>query len=367
MWSDHVAAPLNLVHLGYGFGAVLANLLIRRSGDEPIADRSLSMTNSTSSSSENIKTSYWLTSFLCLIIGVAHLTLAIRQILLRKSERRERRVTEPSGTLAMVLADDADGERPVKLVSSSSSPRSCGYGSLSYGLSMSSVWIVYMFFLTGNDQTFSKFFFSFLKTSSLSLTRELATWGMIIYWFSYSVRIPSISLLAGSSSPFVRSDRSIDLCSAHSFRSRSSGSVGSLVLWSAPRRALVHLHLVDRSDRSQCIRSGRIHGSDLLSNISSVLWIHQSALDRYTTSSGSSSLRWSFGIDVIPEAGRSVALRSTTHSSIFLVEFVRRLAARSESEEFPHVTDCLCSSVHRLLRRGLGSQYGSSTATSPHE
>ena len=361
-----MAAPLNLVHLGYGFGAVLANLLIRRSGGEPIADRSLSMTNPTSSSSENIKPSYWLTSFLCLIIGVAHLTLAIRQILLRKSEKRERRETEPSGTLAMVLADDADGERPVKLVSSSS-PRLCGYGSLSYGLLMSSVWIVYMFFLTGNDQTFSKFFFSFLKTSSLSLTRELATWGMIIYWFSYSVRIPSISLLARSSSPFVRSDRSIDLCGAHSFRSRSSDSVGSLVLWSAPRRALVHLHLVDRSDRSQCVRSGRLHGSDLLSNISSVLWIHQSALDRHTTASGSSSLRWSFGIDVIPEAGWSVALRSTVRSSIFLVGFVRRLAARSESEEFPHVTDCLCSSVHRLLRRGLGSQYGSSTATSPHE
>ena len=29
MWGDHVAAPLNVVHLGYGFGAVFANLLVK--------------------------------------------------------------------------------------------------------------------------------------------------------------------------------------------------------------------------------------------------------------------------------------------------------------------------------------------------
>ena len=185
MWSDHVSAPLNLVHLGYGFGAVLANLLIRRSVGESIVDTNRLPTNQTRSSSENIETSYWLTSFFCLIVGVAHLTLAIRQIVLRRKEKRERRVIEPNVTLTVILANDADKETPMRLVSRSSS---CGHGSMSYALSMSIVWIIYMFFLTGNDQTFSKFFFLFLKSSSLSLTRELATWGLIIYWFSYSVR-----------------------------------------------------------------------------------------------------------------------------------------------------------------------------------
>ena len=29
MWSDNVGAPLNVVHLGFGIGAVFANLLVK--------------------------------------------------------------------------------------------------------------------------------------------------------------------------------------------------------------------------------------------------------------------------------------------------------------------------------------------------
>ena len=172
--------------------------------------------------------------------------------------------------------------------------------------------------------------------------------------------------LVRSSSLFVSVDRSIDLCCAHTFHSRSSGSGGSLVFRSTPCRALVHRHLVHRFDRSQCVRSGRIHWSDLLSHISSLFRIHQSTLDRHSVAFGSSSRCRSSRIDVIPEAGRSVVFR-LHRSSIFLVGFFRRLALGSESEEFPHAIDCMCSSIHRLLCRGLGSQHGSSAAKLPHE
>jgi len=67
------------------------------------------------------------------------------------------------------------------------SPKSCGNGSFNYGLSMSSIWIFYMFFLSGNDQTFGKFFFAFLKSPEFAISTTGATWGMITYWLSYSV------------------------------------------------------------------------------------------------------------------------------------------------------------------------------------
>jgi hypothetical protein len=44
-----------------------------------------------------------------------------------------------------------------------------------------------MFFLSGNDQTFGKFFFEYLKTPKFAISSQGATWGMIIYWLSYSV------------------------------------------------------------------------------------------------------------------------------------------------------------------------------------
>ena len=67
------------------------------------------------------------------------------------------------------------------------SPRSCGNGYFNYGFSMSIIWIFYMFFLSGNDQTFGKFFFAFLKTPEFALSTSGATWVMVLYWLSYSV------------------------------------------------------------------------------------------------------------------------------------------------------------------------------------
>jgi len=44
-----------------------------------------------------------------------------------------------------------------------------------------------MFCLGGNDQIFGKFFFAFLKIPEFEISTRGATWGMIIYWLSYSV------------------------------------------------------------------------------------------------------------------------------------------------------------------------------------
>ena len=69
------------------------------------------------------------------------------------------------------------------------SPRTCGGGFFQYGLTMSIIFICSLFFVGGNDQTFSKFFFAFLKSDKYHISTNLASWGIILYWFSYSVCI----------------------------------------------------------------------------------------------------------------------------------------------------------------------------------
>jgi hypothetical protein len=71
---------------------------------------------------------------------------------------------------------------------SSYSPRTCGRGDFQYGLILSSLYIFYIFFIGGNDQTFSKFFFTYLKFDKFNLSTSAASWGIILYWLSYSVR-----------------------------------------------------------------------------------------------------------------------------------------------------------------------------------
>ncbi|CAF4163435.1 unnamed protein product [Adineta steineri] len=119
MWTVNAAAPLNSVHLGYGLGAVFANLLI---------DYAAVSTNP-----DNVNLSV-------------------------KKEN-----------------------------SSPYSPRTCGRGYFQYGLSLSTIFIIYTFFMGGNYQTFSKFFFSYLKFDKFNLSTEAASWGMTLYWLSYSV------------------------------------------------------------------------------------------------------------------------------------------------------------------------------------
>jgi hypothetical protein len=67
------------------------------------------------------------------------------------------------------------------------SPRTCGRGYFHYGLILSSLFVSSIFIIIGNDQTFSKFFFTFLKFDQFKISTGAASWGIILYWLSYSV------------------------------------------------------------------------------------------------------------------------------------------------------------------------------------
>ena len=76
--------------------------------------------------------------------------------------------------------------------SSPYSPRTCGHGDSQYGLILSMIFIIYVFFIGGKSQTFSKFFFSYLKSDQFNLSTETASWGMILFWLSFSVCIETV-------------------------------------------------------------------------------------------------------------------------------------------------------------------------------
>ena len=85
MWKTCSAAPLNMIHFGYGFGAILANLIVR-----PFMNKNNSTTtnsselNSTLSKSNpmlvtwDIRYPYIIAGSIAFIIGIGHLIFFIR-------------------------------------------------------------------------------------------------------------------------------------------------------------------------------------------------------------------------------------------------------------------------------------------------
>ncbi len=69
------------------------------------------------------------------------------------------------------------------------SPATYGHGYFGYGLSLSLVCILYIFFVAGTDQTFVKFYFSYLKFDKFGISTNDASWGIIFYWLAFSVSI----------------------------------------------------------------------------------------------------------------------------------------------------------------------------------
>ena len=204
MWRDDVSAPLNAVHLGFGFGAVAANFLLipylvkRDSNPFPVtATMSMSMSTNSNEVKEvdlfNLVPPYRVGALICLFIGLGHLLIFVRQRSVNRRRREEtvresldyQRVKKDEQSVGAVLEE----EYPPY------SPRTFGRGSFIYGLLLSSLWWFYMFFLSGNDQTFGKFFFTYLKSEEFHLSSVQATKGMIVYWFSYSVRLSSLLLI----------------------------------------------------------------------------------------------------------------------------------------------------------------------------
>ena len=84
---------------------------------------------------------------------------------------------------------------PEKINSPQYSPMTCGRGYFGYGLSLSTCFVIYIFFLVGMDQCFAKFYFSYLKFDKFGISTNGASWGIILFWFSFSVRIILIDFL----------------------------------------------------------------------------------------------------------------------------------------------------------------------------
>jgi hypothetical protein len=179
MWGDHAATPLNTVHLGFGFGAVFANLLVAPFlGKNQIISLNSSSTIESPLSS-NISIPYAITASLCFLIAAGHLMFSIREYRTHGKAVELQKVNYAAVPTSSLPSPSIDYPQY--------SPRSCGYGNLCYGLSMSILWIVYIFFVAAIDQTFGKFFFSYLNSSEFNISTKNATFGMILYWLSYSV------------------------------------------------------------------------------------------------------------------------------------------------------------------------------------
>lgn len=175
MWHVNVAAPLNGVLLGYGVGAVVVNLFVR-----PF------LTKTNSSQSSNILVPYIITAALCVFIAVGHVCFYCRTL---KSRRRTLEVHEAGSRVSVSISPESEDSKGKKRNSSPYSPRICGQGSFQYGLLSSIFFISTIFFIFGNDVTFSKFFFTFLKFDQYNISTQVASWSITTYWLSYSVII----------------------------------------------------------------------------------------------------------------------------------------------------------------------------------
>ncbi|CAF3238275.1 unnamed protein product [Rotaria sp. Silwood2] len=192
MWDINAAAPLNLVHFGYPIGAVFVNLLVRpfitqkvlltNVTNNEVINSTLSLINATKVNS-NIVIPYSITAILCFLIAIGHIFFYVPQL---RNQRQKLQVQQVDYAAVSTNPDNVNSSVN-KESSSSYSPRTCGYGSFQYGLILSTIFIIYTFFMGGNYQTFSKFFFSYLKFNKFNLSNEAASWGITLYWLSYSI------------------------------------------------------------------------------------------------------------------------------------------------------------------------------------
>lgn len=181
MWQDRVATPLNIVHFGYGFGAIIANLIVRpffnvKTHPNETISRSVSMPLDA-----DIRIPYFIAAGSCSIVASMHLTFYIwEQIKKNKQNKLD--------YLSVKTTDCKMKEKPKdKNECSEYSPAVCGHGYFSYGLSLSTVFILYMFLAVGIDQTVAKFYFSFLKFEKFNISTDSASWGIILFWFFFSI------------------------------------------------------------------------------------------------------------------------------------------------------------------------------------
>ena len=204
MWKDFASSPLSCTHLGYGIGAFLLNLFIRPFilQDKPDSMKNFNETqfDSNGKSSRSIVIPYSFVSILCFIISIGHLTFYIQK---RRTHRERVLVQQVNYSVDQTNENSPEDRIEIETkrltnekttrksdeVVSSYSPLICGRGSFHYGLISSIIYICYIFFIGGNDQTFSKFYFTYLKFEKFQISTGAASWAISLYWLSYSVRI----------------------------------------------------------------------------------------------------------------------------------------------------------------------------------
>lgn len=178
MWGVNAAAPLNSVHLGYGLGAIFVNLLVRPFISQNVLP--IDVTNN-----KIIIIPYSITAILCFLIAIGHIFFYIADL---RNRRQHETIKDNEVDYAAISTnpDNVIISSEKEKNCSSYSPRTCGRGFFRYGLTLSTIFIIYTFCIGGSSQTFSKFFFSYLK---FNLSTETASWGMILFWLSFSVCI----------------------------------------------------------------------------------------------------------------------------------------------------------------------------------
>lgn len=176
MWGDNAATPLNVVRLGYGVGAVSANLLVR-----PFLTTENSPRNSTETK-PNIIIPYTITATLCSVIAVGHIYFYICALKARREKPNQRHLSDTDNQTESAAIADVNPDEVKHLVENRQTSFRCDRV-------LSVLFIGSVFFIFGNEQTFAKFYFTYLKFDQFHISNSAANWGIILFWLSYSVCI----------------------------------------------------------------------------------------------------------------------------------------------------------------------------------
>jgi hypothetical protein len=165
---------LNIVQLGYSLGAIFVNLIVRpflgktSNSINPNDDRGFELPNNGTTTESDILVPYSITAGFCALMSIVFVYCYIHELKSRKQIYVVEQVMINTNSDDTVLLVDQE-------VSSPYSPRTCGRGYFQYGLMVSVIFICSIFFIGGNDQTFSKFFFNFLKSDKFNISTDLAS------------------------------------------------------------------------------------------------------------------------------------------------------------------------------------------------
>ncbi|CAF0728307.1 unnamed protein product [Adineta steineri] len=191
IWGSRAGTPLSMTHFGYGCGAIFINLFVRPFLSNKNVHSNLNISkqfNSTLSRSvsipidADIRIPYLTIGVLCFIICIGHFIFFIQE---QKDKRNKTEIQQVNYTPVTTISSKTETQYDKTKVSQYS-PVICGHGYFGYGLSLSLVFIVYMFFLLGTEQTFAKFYFSYLKFDKFHISTDAASWATILFWISFS-------------------------------------------------------------------------------------------------------------------------------------------------------------------------------------